>query len=72
MRVVNRTAVTITGGFDFRIGAVAVRAHDAFNPLQLFWILIALWSWLRWRPRVVRDPDAAAPPDATNYPAIGF
>lgn len=23
-----------------------------FNPLQVLWLLVALWAWMRWQPRV--------------------
>lgn len=45
-------AIVWTGGFDVRVGAVRVSMHDPFNPLQLFWVLIAATLWIRFGPRV--------------------
>jgi hypothetical protein len=45
-------AITVTGGFNARIGPMRIHASDTFNPLQAFWILIALAVWLQLRPRV--------------------
>jgi hypothetical protein len=45
-------AIIVTGGIDAQIGPIRVVAHDIFNQLQAFWILVALFLWLRLRPRV--------------------
>jgi hypothetical protein len=71
--VLNATAVIViagTGGFDFRMGAVVVRAHDPFNALQLLWVLIAVWAWLRWRPCVARPADAPPRSSLTSVATI--
>lgn len=48
-----------TGGFTLTLGSSVVRAHDPFNTLQLLWVLVAIWAWLEWRPRLT---VATAPP----------
>ena len=46
------TAIVVTGGIDARIGPIRIFAHDIFNQLQAFWVLVALSLWLWLRPRV--------------------
>jgi len=54
--------ITTTGGFNAQIGPIRISAHDLFNPLQAFWILVALLLWLQIRPRVdARRREAQAP-----------
>jgi hypothetical protein len=66
-------AVAGTGGFDFRIGAVTIRAHDTFNALQLLWILIGVWAWLQWRPRFSQSIEAPALQSGSGLaPALGL
>ena len=46
-----------TGGFATQIGPVRVSMRDAFNPLEIFWVLLALAVWIRFRPRLgARSP----------------
>jgi hypothetical protein len=45
-------AIIATGGINARIGRLRIFAHDIFNPLQAFWILVTLLLWLQLRPRV--------------------
>jgi hypothetical protein len=44
--------IAATGGFSVRVGPVALSMKETYNPLQLFWILIALAAWLHRRPAV--------------------
>jgi hypothetical protein len=44
--VTSMVAIAVTGG----------KASGLFNPLQAFWILVALFLWLRLRPRVETWP----------------
>jgi hypothetical protein len=46
-------AIAGTGGFNIDLGAIRVSAHELFNPLQAFWVLVALFLWLRFRPTIV-------------------
>lgn len=65
---VNATAVTAiiaTGGFDLSLGPITVKAHDAFNGLQLLWLLIAWWAWRRWRPRLLLTANDTVSSPAT-------
>jgi hypothetical protein len=45
-------AIAATGGFSVRVGPVPVSMKGTYNPLQLFWVLIALAIWLRLRPTI--------------------
>jgi hypothetical protein len=44
-------AIVSTGGLAATIGPIR-SVRGIFNPLQAFWILLALFLWLRFRPRV--------------------
>jgi hypothetical protein len=50
-------AIAITGGFETRIGPLRISARDTFNPLQAFWILVAIFLWLRTRPSIEIRPS---------------
>jgi hypothetical protein len=54
-------AIVVSGGFSVQIGSQRLSAHDPFNLLQVFWILIILWLWLQRRPRVVALRHAQRP-----------
>jgi hypothetical protein len=41
-----------TGGFVAEVGPVRISMRDPFNPLEIFWVLLALAAWLRFRPRL--------------------
>jgi hypothetical protein len=43
--------VALTGGFDTPIGPIR-SLRGIFNPLQIFWILLALFLLMRHRPRI--------------------
>ena len=46
-----------TGGFATQIGPVRISMRDPFNPLEIFWILLAFALWIRFRPRLsARSP----------------
>jgi hypothetical protein len=53
--VVLMAAIVMTGGATGRIGPIR-SVRGIFNPLQLFWVLLAVWAWLRFRPRVELPP----------------
>ena len=55
--VVILAAIISTGGFETRIGPLRISARDTFNPLQAFWILLALFLWVRTRPRLEIRPS---------------
>ena len=45
-------AIVITGGVAFNAGGRTISIRGLFNPLQIFWLLAALWLWPKLRPRV--------------------
>lgn len=45
-------AILVTGGVDVSLGPLRIDATDPFNGLQLLWLLIAGWAWLRWHPHL--------------------
>jgi hypothetical protein len=49
--------IAITGGFTIGLGAARLSMRSLFNPLQAFWILLAAWLWLRFRPRIHAGPN---------------
>ncbi len=51
-------AIVMTGGTTGRIGPIR-SVRGIFNPLQLFWLLLAVWAWLRFRPRIELPPRHA-------------
>ena len=54
--------ILITGGVAFDAGGRTISIRGLFNPLQIFWLLAALWLWLRLRPRIaVARPDRPTP-----------
>jgi hypothetical protein len=60
--VATLAAIEVTGGIDARMGPIHISARDIFNPLQAFWVLVALSLWLWLRPRVeARRPEALTP-----------
>ena len=54
-------AIAVTGGFRVNVAGIAVSAQSLFNPLQLFWILLAAWLYVRLRPRLVIEPTGSRP-----------
>jgi hypothetical protein len=52
-------AIAMTGGFRFTVAGVRVSAGSGFNLLQILWILLAVWTWLRLRPRLAIDPTGS-------------
>jgi hypothetical protein len=44
--------IQLTGGVAFDAGGRTISIRGLFNPLQIFWLLVALWLWLRLRPRI--------------------
>jgi len=60
-------ALALTGGFRLDIGGgTLLSVRSAFNPLQGFWVLLALWLYLRFRPRVA----VALAPGFQTAPAV--
>jgi hypothetical protein len=51
-----------TGGFDATVAGVRILARDVFNPLQAFWILLAIAAFAWWRPTVAFRKAHGAPP----------
>ena len=45
-------AIVVSGGFELSFGQLRLSARTVYNPLQIFWVLVALWLWLRFRPAV--------------------
>ncbi len=45
-------AIWTTGGFTAEVGPIRISARGLFNPLQAFWILLALFLWLRFGSRL--------------------
>ena len=41
-----------TGGFVATVGSVRISMRDPFNPLEIFWVLLALLIWMHFRPRL--------------------
>jgi hypothetical protein len=50
--VVVIAGILATGGFDVTVAGVRVLARDIFNPMQVFWILLAIVAIARWRPAI--------------------
>jgi len=54
--------ILITGGVALEGWGRTISIRGVFNPLQIFWLLAALWLWLGLRPRVaVVRPDRTTP-----------
>jgi hypothetical protein len=51
------TAIFFTGGFAIPIGSIRLTMRSAFNPLQAFWLLMAVWLWLRLAPAFAAPPS---------------
>lgn len=49
-------AIALSGGFDLEIKGLVLRARDSFNTEQATGLLLGIWLWMRWRPRVTRLP----------------
>ena len=45
----------MSGGFDLEIKGLVLRARDSFNTEQATGLLLCIWLWMRWRPRVARQ-----------------
>jgi hypothetical protein len=45
-------AIVVSGGFELSFGQFRLSARTVYNPLQIFWVLVALWLWLRFRPAI--------------------
>jgi hypothetical protein len=45
-------AIIATGGFTTQLGPLRISAHEIFNPLQAFWILLLIYAALRLGIRV--------------------
>ena len=55
-------AILTTGGVAFEAWGRTISIRGLFNPLQIFWLLAALWVWLRLRPRLtLKRPDSRPP-----------
>ena len=59
--------ILLTGGVAFDAGGLTISIRGLFNPLQIFWLFVALWLWLRLRPRIT---VARAAQRAPMLPAI--
>src|SRR6185436_20183481 len=44
--------IVATGGFVATVGLVRISMRDPFNPLEIFWVLLALVAWIHFRPRL--------------------
>jgi hypothetical protein len=44
--------VVATGGFAAQMGPLRISMRDPFNPLEIFWLLLALAVWMHFRPRL--------------------
>ena len=54
-------SILVTGGFEMNVAGKRLSLHTIFNPLQVFWLLVAIWLWLRFRPAVVVTRTASWP-----------
>jgi hypothetical protein len=45
-------AIVITGGFRAQLGPLVLSMRSTFNALQVFWVLMLLAVWLRFRPAI--------------------
>lgn len=52
-------AIAISGGFDLNVAGLVLRARDPFNTAQATGLLLCLWLWMRWRPRITRLAGSA-------------
>jgi hypothetical protein len=50
--VATLAALSVTAGIDAQIGPIRIPAHRIFNSLQAFWVLVALYLGLWFRPRI--------------------
>jgi hypothetical protein len=48
--------ILATGGFEATVAGVRILARDVFNPLQVFWVLLAIAAIARWRPSLSLRP----------------
>jgi hypothetical protein len=44
--------IFVTGGFATEIGPVRISMRDPFNPLEIFWVLLAVALWVHFRPHL--------------------
>jgi hypothetical protein len=44
--------ISATGGFALQKGPVRISMRDPFNPLEIFWVLLAVAVWMYFRPRL--------------------
>ena len=44
--------IVVSGGFELSFGQRRLSVRTVYNPLQIFWVLVAVWLWLRFRPTV--------------------
>ena len=52
-------AILASGGFAAQVGGFEISARSLYNPLQIFWLLVGLWLWLRFGPKIAttaREP----------------
>ena len=50
------TAIIWTGGFDIPFGSRQVPLQETYNGLQILWVLVGAWMWVRWRPHISSRP----------------
>ena len=44
--------ISATGGFAIERGPVRISMRDPFNPLEIFWVLLAVAVWMYFRPQL--------------------
>jgi hypothetical protein len=50
--------ISATGGFAIQRGPLRISMRDPFNPLEIFWMLLAVALWMYFRPRLSARPRA--------------
>ena len=53
--------ILMIGGFELSVAGRRLSLHTIFNPLQVLWLLVAIWLWLRFRPAVAVTRAASWP-----------
>ena len=65
-------AIAITGGFRAQLGPLVLSMRSTFNALQVFWALMLVGVWLRFRPAVsfTARPDVKARQTIRAFAAV--
>jgi hypothetical protein len=72
--VIILAVIVVTGGFDVYVGPIRIRAPDAFNQLQAFWLLLLVALGLMVNRRIVAaaNPSWSWRRQATAFATMGI